>query len=105
MAMYSAFCAVVGRQPTEDVTVLVPSGDVSRRRCPPDVKLQNNVHNKGIVVDGKLALVSSQNWSVDGSLYNRDARPDHRPPDAATYFANIFTHDCNHLAHQRAAED
>jgi phosphatidylserine/phosphatidylglycerophosphate/cardiolipin synthase-like enzyme len=28
------------------------------------VKLQNNVHNKGIVVDGRTVLASSQNWST-----------------------------------------
>ena len=31
------------------------------------------MHNKGIVVDSKTVLVSSQNWSSAGVLQNRDA--------------------------------
>ncbi len=38
-----------------------------------NVRIQKNVHNKGIVVDGATVLVSSQNWSADGTLRNRDA--------------------------------
>ena len=56
------------------------------------------MHNKGIVVDGATVLVSSQNWSTDGTLYNRDAGViiDHQ--DAAQYFQQIFLHDWEHLA-------
>ena len=38
-----------------------------------NVRIQHNVHNKGIIVGGAAVLVSSQNWSADGTLYNRDA--------------------------------
>jgi phosphatidylserine/phosphatidylglycerophosphate/cardiolipin synthase-like enzyme len=34
-----------------------------------NVKIQNNVHNNGIVVDGQAVLVGSRNWSTDGTLY------------------------------------
>jgi hypothetical protein len=69
------------------------------------VKIQNNVHNKGIIVDTQQVLVSSQNWSTDGTLYNRDAGLIIGHPDAAAYFEKIFLHDWNHLSHQKAAED
>ena len=34
---------------------------------------QSRIHNKGIIADGARVLVSSQNWSGDGFLRNRDA--------------------------------
>lgn len=69
------------------------------------VKLQNNVHNKGIVVDGAVVLVSSQNWSADGTLRNRDAGVIIHHAGAAEYFQTIFLHDWAHLARQHARSD
>jgi hypothetical protein len=69
------------------------------------VKLQNNVHNKGVVVDGRAALVSSQNWSSAGTLHNRDAGLIIENAEVAAYFDAIFAHDWEHLAAQRAAQD
>jgi phosphatidylserine/phosphatidylglycerophosphate/cardiolipin synthase-like enzyme len=61
------------------------------------VKIQANVHNKGIVADGQRVLVSSQNWSKAGVLENRDAGViiDHAP--IAAYYEQIFLHDWNTL--------
>jgi phosphatidylserine/phosphatidylglycerophosphate/cardiolipin synthase-like enzyme len=70
-----------------------------------NVKIQNNVHNKGIIVDGSAVLVSSQNWSSDGTLYNRDAGVIIYHETAAQYFQQIFLHDWNHLASQNARSD
>ena len=71
-----------------------------------NLKIQNNVHNKGIVVDcDTRVLVSSQNWSTDGTLYNRDAGLIIDNPAAATYFDQIFLHDWNELAHQHVQSD
>jgi hypothetical protein len=70
-----------------------------------DVKIQNNVHNKGIIVDGSRVLISSQNWSTDGTLRNRDAGVIVDNADAAQYFQNIFLHDWNTLAEQKALAD
>jgi phosphatidylserine/phosphatidylglycerophosphate/cardiolipin synthase-like enzyme len=69
------------------------------------VKIQNNVHNKGIIADGQRVLVSSQNWSTDGTLYNRDAGVIIEHPGAAQYFQQIFLHDWDHLAQQKARSD
>lgn len=69
------------------------------------VKIQNNVHNKGIVVDGQSVLVSSQNWSTDGTLYNRDAGVIIHDQAAAGYFQRIFLHDWENLAAQRVRPD
>jgi hypothetical protein len=70
-----------------------------------NVKIQNNVHNKGIIADGQRVLVSSQNWSTDGTLYNRDAGVIIEHPGAAQYFQQIFLHDWDHLARQKARSD
>jgi phosphatidylserine/phosphatidylglycerophosphate/cardiolipin synthase-like enzyme len=70
-----------------------------------NVKIQNNVHNKGIIVDGRTVLISSQNWSTDGTLYNRDAGIIIEHPDAAQYFQQIFLHDWQHLAKHEALSD
>ena len=70
-----------------------------------NVKIQKNVHNKGIVVDGATVLVSSQNWSADGTLRNRDAGVIIYHQDAAQYFQQVFLHDWEHLAVAKAAPD
>ncbi|HEY4225740.1 MAG TPA: phospholipase D-like domain-containing protein [Pseudolysinimonas sp.] len=70
-----------------------------------DVKLQNNVHNKGIVVDGRSVLVSSQNWSSAGTLTNRDASVILHSAEAAAYFDGLFLHDWEHLAARKTAVD
>jgi len=72
---------------------------------PNTVKLQNNVHNKGIVVDRRAVLVSSQNWSTAGTLHNRDAGVIIENAQVAEYFDRIFAHDWEHLAAKQAAED
>ena len=58
-----------------------------------NVRTQVNVHNKGIVSDDKTVLVSSQNWSSEGVLQNRDAGVLLEDPDVAAYFAGIFDDD------------
>lgn len=70
-----------------------------------NVKIQKNVHNKGIVVDGAAVLVSSQNWSADGTLRNRDAGVIIYHQDAAQYFQQVFLHDWENLAAAKALPD
>ena len=57
------------------------------------LKVQNNVHNKGIVVDSKTVLVSSQNWSDQGVLQNRDAGVIIGHAGVAQYFEASFLQD------------
>lgn len=56
-------------------------------------------------LDGNVVLVSSQNWSADGTLHNRDAGVILHHPQAAAYFQQIFLHDWTHLARQKAVSD
>lgn len=67
------------------------------------IRLLGGCHNKGIVVDSKAVLVSSQNYSADGVRFNRDAGLIVRHPDVAQYFEQIFLHDWENRATQRAA--
>jgi hypothetical protein len=62
------------------------------------LRIQNRVHNKGIVVDSKVVLVSSQNWSTDGVLRNRDAGLIIEHEEIAQYFEQIFLYDWANLA-------
>jgi hypothetical protein len=57
------------------------------------LRVQNNVHNKGIVVDSKTVLVSSQNWSDQGVLQNRDAGVIIGHAGIAQYFQASFLQD------------
>jgi phosphatidylserine/phosphatidylglycerophosphate/cardiolipin synthase-like enzyme len=54
---------------------------------------QSNIHNKGIIVDGEVVLVSSANWSSDGILRNRDAGLIIHSKDVAGYYQSIFLDD------------
>jgi phosphatidylserine/phosphatidylglycerophosphate/cardiolipin synthase-like enzyme len=61
-----------------------------------NVKIQNNVHNKGFVFDNEKVVVSSMNWSAEGVLSNRDAGVIIENATAADYYTNIFLDDWNH---------
>jgi phosphatidylserine/phosphatidylglycerophosphate/cardiolipin synthase-like enzyme len=61
--------------------------------------VMQGVHNKGIVVDTKIALVSSQNWSEQGVSANRDAGLIIENADIAAFFENIFMDDWKTRAH------
>ena len=69
------------------------------------VKIQNNVHNKGIIIDGTTVLISSQNWSNAGTTANRDAGVIIANPTLAAYFSTLFLHDWTNLAAQTATDD
>ena len=68
------------------------------------VRIQANVHNKGIIVDSAIVAVGSQNWSADGVIRNRDATLIIYNEDAAKYWKQIFVHDWTNMAIQQAAD-
>ncbi|MBN1432665.1 MAG: phospholipase [Methanomicrobiaceae archaeon] len=51
------------------------------------------VHNKGVIVDGELVLVSSINWNENSPSYNREAGLIIEHPGAAGYFRKVFVSD------------
>ena len=62
------------------------------------IRVQRNLHTKGIIVDGKQVLLGSQNISETGISLNRDASLLFDHPGVATYFRDIFEHDWQNLA-------
>jgi hypothetical protein len=67
-----------------------------------NVKVQNNVHNKGFVFDHKKVVISSMNWSGEGVLSNRDAGVIIDSPTAAGYYEKIFLDDWQNHSEQSA---
>lgn len=67
------------------------------------VRIQQGVHNKGFVVDHRRVVVSSQNWSGEGVLQNRDAGVIIDNATVARYFEQIFLHDWDNVAVSRPA--
>ena len=68
------------------------------------VRIQANVHNKGMIVDGEVVALGSQNWSADGVIRNRDATLIIYNREAAQYWGQIFEHDWVNMAAQQAAD-
>ncbi len=68
------------------------------------VRIQANVHNKGMVVDSKIIALGSQNWSADGVIRNRDATLIIHNEDAARYWEDIFIHDWTNMSVQQASD-
>jgi phosphatidylserine/phosphatidylglycerophosphate/cardiolipin synthase-like enzyme len=66
-----------------------------------NVKIQNNVHNKGFVFDHEIVVVSSMNWSGEGVLSNRDAGLIIENQTAAAYYEKIFLDDWQNHAEQK----
>jgi phospholipase D-like protein len=65
------------------------------------VHIQNNLHNKGIIVDSSIVAVGSQNWSGSGVSTNRDATLVIFNEEAAQYWETIFIHDWLHMSSQQ----
>jgi phosphatidylserine/phosphatidylglycerophosphate/cardiolipin synthase-like enzyme len=91
-----------------DVRVLVGSNQkkehsdllVGKRRWKRSMfrRQSNKVHNKGILIDGKIAVVGSNNWSSDGTQYNRDTSLVFYSRPIAQYFTEVFMFDWNNLS-------
>lgn len=62
------------------------------------VRIQQGVHNKGFVIDHQKVVVSSQNWSGQGVLQNRDAGLIIDNATIAQYFEKIFLSDWDNVA-------
>ncbi|WP_233858200.1 phospholipase D-like domain-containing protein [Paraburkholderia sp. HD33-4] len=58
-----------------------------------NIRLQRNVHNKGFVVDSKVVVISSQNFSPAGIEDNRDAGVIIPSQPIAAYYEKFFVSD------------
>jgi hypothetical protein len=68
------------------------------------IRIQNNLHNKGIIVDSSVVAIGSQNWSAPGVTTNRDATLVIFNDQAAQYWQEIFVHDWVHMSTQQAGD-
>jgi phosphatidylserine/phosphatidylglycerophosphate/cardiolipin synthase-like enzyme len=61
---------------------------------PRDVfRFQQGCHNKTIIVDKKVAMVGSHNWSNEGVATNRDASLIFHDQEIAEYLAEVYDDD------------
>lgn len=61
-------------------------------------RFQPACHNKTIIVDGKIVVFGSHNWSNEGVKTNRDASLIFDDAEIAAYLAAIYDYDWNTLA-------
>ena len=100
-------------RPGLDLRIIVGSGDATnkiRKLAQAGFResvfrVQSNVHNKGIIVDGETVLVSSANWSGDGVLRNRDAGLIIHDREIATYYQTVFLDDWDNRARTTLGDD
>jgi hypothetical protein len=69
------------------------------------IKYQPGCHTKGIIVDSKVVVVGSHNWSNQGVSQNRDASLIFFNSDIAKYYEQIFLHDFEVLAKPEVLSD
>jgi hypothetical protein len=61
-------------------------------------RFQPACHNKTIIVDGKVVMFGSHNWSNEGVKTNRDASLIFDDEEIAQYLAQVYEYDWNRLA-------
>jgi phosphatidylserine/phosphatidylglycerophosphate/cardiolipin synthase-like enzyme len=61
-------------------------------------RFQPACHNKTIIVDGKIVVFGSHNWSNEGVKTNRDASLIFDDQEIAAYLAQVHDYDWNRLA-------
>lgn len=61
-------------------------------------RFQPACHNKTIIVDGKVVMFGSHNWSNEGVKTNRDASLIFDDEGIAAYLAKVYDYDWNTLA-------
>ncbi|MBL0726113.1 phospholipase D-like domain-containing protein [Piscinibacter sp. HJYY11] len=58
-----------------------------------NIRIDNLCHTKGIIVDGRVALLGSHNWSNAGASWNRDASIIFHDEEVAEYLQRVFLYD------------
>jgi len=52
------------------------------------------IHNKGLIVDGKVVVIASLNWNAN-SIHNREAGVIVEHEEIASFYEDVFFHDWN----------
>jgi hypothetical protein len=71
---------------------------VSMGLDPNKVRFQHNCHNKCVLIDSKITVVGSHNWSNSGVGFNRDASLVIYDEEATRYFEKVYKTDWDKLA-------
>jgi phosphatidylserine/phosphatidylglycerophosphate/cardiolipin synthase-like enzyme len=67
---------------------------------PASIRVQKGCHTKGIIIDSKVVLIGSHNWTNQGAIVNRDASLIFRHSEIARYYEEIFLFDWERLARE-----
>jgi hypothetical protein len=70
----------------------------------PAIKFQSNCHNKGIIVDSRVVLLGSHNWSSSGTTGNRDTSLIIDDTEVARYYEQIFDQDWRLLSREKVID-
>jgi PLD-like domain len=84
---------------TEDKLDLLTAQGFPRKT----IRFQEGCHNKTIIVDDKVAMVGSHNWSSEGVAANRDASLIFFDGEIAEYLAGVFDDDWEFRANDKPA--
>ena len=80
----------------EDGSNILTTNGVSVRLLKPNASIGasfDSQHNKGVIVDGKLTLVCSINWSPTSIRQNREAGLIIESDTVAAYYTDLFMYD------------
>ncbi len=69
------------------------SNGISVKICTGKVPMYFTLHNKGVIVDGKVVLISSINWSPTSVRNNREAGLIIESNAVSAYYQTLFDHD------------
>lgn len=61
---------------------------------------QDNCHTKGVIVDSKIVIIGSHNWTNQGAIANRDASLVIHDPGIAQYYEKFFLFDWQTLTRE-----
>ncbi len=65
------------------------------------IRIQDNCHNKGILIDDAITVIGSHNYSNSGVQFNRDASLIIYHPDITAYYQQVFLFDWERLGSPR----
>lgn len=63
------------------------------------------IHNKGVIIDDEITLISSINWTQTSITRNREAAVEISCPVAANYYSQLFWRDWNRSCSEEDSED
>ena len=68
---------------------------ISARILDPTAGNLEAVHTKGVIVDGRIVMISSINWNANSPNFNREAGVILEDPSLGGYFSSVFDEDWN----------